>query len=157
MGIKGNGYTEMGGTKRIIDHNLVLMILIALIVGLLSYYSFIKLFPKGYEKLNVFGRTGIPMVFVVIAFAFTTGFFLFANASFGKRQMVSVNGVIERKWLKDIGKSNEYYIGIRDTVTEEYYEFVIKKHIYDQLGAVGDGIIKDFYRGSLGVIYRYSY
>jgi hypothetical protein len=154
LGLAGNDYMEIGGTKRIINDNLVLIIPIALIVGSLSYYPFINLFPKGHEKLSGFGKKGIPIVFVIISFVFTIGGFLFVNSRFGKRQLVIVNGVIERKWQKRIRNGNEYYIGIRDTVTGNYYEFVIKRRIYEQTSEVGDKIFKDFYKGSLGVMYR---
>jgi hypothetical protein len=157
IGVAGGGYIEIGGNEKIIRNNLLLMILIALAIGGLVSYYFPKIFPKGYAKQNKAGRIFLPILFLILSFAFTVGIFLFANASFGHQTVIKVEGYIEKKWFKRNRKSNDYFLGLRDTVSGKYYEFQVKENIYDQIGKRGDKVAKDFYKGSLGIIYRYHY
>ncbi|HEX7847552.1 MAG TPA: hypothetical protein VF476_17250 [Chitinophagaceae bacterium] len=158
LGMTGNGYSEVGGSQKILNNNLFLIAAIALGVGSLVAYYFPKIFPKGFVKQSKGGRIFIVIIFFVISFGSTVGIFLFGNASFGHQKLIRVDGYIEKKWFKKKQKGRyDYYIGLRDSISQNYYEFKVKESIYDLVGPVGDKISKDFYRGSLGVIYRYGY
>lgn len=157
LGAAGNGYSELGGTERIIKNNLLLMLSIALLVGALVSFYFPNMFPESYAKQNKGGKIFIAIIFLFLSFVFTVGIFLFANASLGHRSVIPIKGVVEKKWYSRKQKGRDYYLALRDSVSGAYYEFRVKKGIYYQIGVKGDKVSKDFYKGSLGVIYRYSF
>lgn len=69
-----------------------------------------------------------------------------------------IEGLIEKKWSEKRTKGNRlYYIGLKDTVINKYFEFRVKKNVFNKIGKVGLGIIKEFKTGSLGVYYRVNF
>ena len=157
LGFGGNAYIEHHGTERMLGNNVFLIILVSITLAAVAWHYFKKFFPVGYANENKAGKIIIPILFPVISFVLTTGILLFSNASFGHRETIRINGFIERKWYVHYRRSTDYFLGLRDSSNHRYYEFEVKKHIYEQVGNKGDKINKLFYKGSLGVIYRYNY
>jgi hypothetical protein len=157
LGAYGNDYIETGGSASIVKENPVFVILTALIVGISVFWFFPRVFPKGYSGQNRAGRILLPVTFFILSFAFTIGVLLFINTTIGPQERVRINGVIEKKWVRGESRSKDYLLGLRDSASGRYYEFKVKKTVYEQIGNVNEKVAKDFYRGSLGVMYRYSY
>lgn len=157
LGAVGHKYFEVDGGNRILNNYLLIISIIALAIGLLVFYYFKILFPKGYAKQNEIIRMLIPLLFVFLAFTMTVNVFKFVNSSLGAQKEITVEGFIEQKWQERGGKKMDYFIKMKDTVSGFSYAFEIKSNIYDMVGKKGDRISKVFYRGSLGVIYSHEY
>ena len=157
IGAVGNGYTELGGTEKIFKNNLLLVLIIGLSIGILVLYNFAKLFPKAHAKHDRYSKIVLSIFILTLALGITMGNFLFINSSLGNIKPITINGFIEKKWSRAGRKKSDYYLGLKDSASGKYYEFEVKKNIYYQVGEKGDKISKVFYKGSLGVIYRYSY
>ena len=153
----GNGYTEKDGDNIILKNYLIPILFIGLVAGILISYSFPRIFPKNYEKITASSRIFYLVFVLILSCCIAGGTFLFINASLGKRSILRIDGLIERKWWTSSSKSRTYYLGLRDTSTGNYYEFRVRKNIYEQIGETGDRVSKEFRRGSLGVIYRFNY
>jgi hypothetical protein len=152
------GYVEVGYSGKLFSNYLPFMLMIALVTGLAAFYFFTKVFPKGYSMQRKPIKVLTSLLFLLLAFAITVKVFLFINESIGHQSVISVDGIIAKKWSeRQNRRSTNYFLSIRDSLSGKYYEFVIKKYIYDLIGEKGSKIDKEFYRGSLGIIYRYSY
>jgi hypothetical protein len=157
LGLAGNGYMEKGGPDRIVYNNLLLVIFFSIATGLLVTIYFPKYFPKGWALQKRPGRVLIVILFCTLSFAATLGAFMFTNCSFGKQTLVRIDGIINKKWTVGGGKRHDYFLGIRDSISGTYYEFEVKKHIYQQVGERGNRISRNFYKGYFGIIYRYKF
>ena len=132
--------------------------LVAAVTGILTAYFFPKVFPKGFAIQRKAGKVLIILVLVGIFFPLTIGFFKFANSTIGKQELFTIDGRITNKWIKPGAKRTRiYYLKLRDDTSGDYFEFKVKRKVYDQLGFMGSSVQKDFYRGSLGIIYRRNY
>ena len=157
IGAIGSSYFEVGGGDRILAKYWFLISILSLLIGSTFYYYFPKVFPKGYSKQTRIGRIFLPIAFLCVAFVLLINIFKFINANIGYQHSFIISGTCIKKYSKRGTKGNRsYYLGFRELNTGKYYEFHVKKKVYEETNKIGDTINKVFFRGSLGAIYRNS-
>jgi hypothetical protein len=158
FGATGNAYIETGATNKLLKHYGLWVLLAAAITGILTVYFFPKVFPKEFAIQRKAGKVLIMLVLIALFFPLTIGVFKFINAHAGKQELFTIDGRISNKWIKKGAKRTKiYYLSLRDNVSGRDFEFRVKRKAYDQLGFMVSSLKKDFYRGCLGIIYRYRY
>lgn len=158
LGATRCGYLEAHGAEKLIKQYVAIIFAVALAVSVVAFYFFAGIFKKQYSTYGRVTRFFTPVLFYIISFITTVGIFLFVNFSTGHRELVPINGVVEKKWIEKRKKGKSVcFIAIRDTVSGRHYEFEVKRYIYDKTGEKGASVAKDFYNGSLGLIYRKGY
>ncbi len=154
-GAIGSSYFEVGGVDKILNRNWLLIAFLSLLAGSTAYYYFPKVFPKGYYSQKRIGRILLPVLFFSLSFFFTINIFKFINANLGHQRRIEISGKIEKKFSKRGSKGNRsYYLGLQDSASGQYYEFHVKKRVYEDIGEIGDTVRKIFFIGSLGAIYK---
>lgn len=153
----GGQYVELGTNNKLIRNHWLLLLLITLVVGSAISWYFPRVFPKGYSVQKKAGKIAIPVIFFILSFIMTIGLFRVINSSFPKQERISIDGFIVRKWSNTGRKSNEYFFAVRDLASGKSYEFRVKRNTYDKIGFGGKSFKKEFYKGSLGIIYRNPY
>ena len=157
-GATGNAYMETGANHKLMDSYALWISLTAAVTGILTAYFFPKVFTKEFTIQRKAGKVLIIVVLVALFFPLTIGVFKFANSHLGKRELFTIDGRITNKWIQRGAKRTRiYYATVKDDASGDYYEFKVKRKAYDELGFMGSSFKKDFYRGSLGIIYRRSY
>ncbi|MDZ4793158.1 MAG: hypothetical protein SGI83_02680 [Bacteroidota bacterium] len=154
IGMIGGQYVELGANNKLISTNWPLMLLVTLIVGTTVSYFFTRVYPKGYSVQKKAGKIAIPVIFFLLSFVMTIGVLRVVNTSFPGQEPITVDGFIVRKWSNKSRKSSEYFLSVRDLTSKKNYEFRIKRKTYEKIGFGGNSFKKEFYKGSLGIIYR---
>ena len=158
IGAIGSSYFEVGGGDKILAKYWFLISILSLMIGGAFYYYFPKVFPKGYSNQKRVGRIFLPIAFLCISFVLMINIFKFINANFGYQHSFIISGICEKRYSKRGKKGNRsYYLGFREFNAGKYYEFHVKKKVYQEFSMIGDTISKVFFKGSLGVVYRNSW
>ena len=158
FGSVANAYLETGAFKKLMAACGLWMLLTAAITGFLAAYFFPKVFLKGYGMQRKAGKILVLVILIALSFALTVGVFKFINSHVGKQTLIELEGRITNKWVEKGNKgARSYFLKLRDNATGESFEFKVKRKVYEQLGYMGSSVKKDFYRGSLGIVYRHSY
>ncbi|MEO7924986.1 MAG: hypothetical protein ABIR30_14995 [Chitinophagaceae bacterium] len=158
MGDAVNSYIQKGAGNKLIRTHGVWFFIVSVLVGLLAAYFFTKVYPKAWAQQRKGGKILIPVLLLIFSFALTIGVFKFTNAHLGKQTKVTIKGRIANKWfVKGAKRTRTYYLRLSDSPSGKEYEFRVRRKVYDQLGFMGSTIEKDFFIGSLGIMYRHSY
>ncbi len=157
-GATGNAYIETGANNKLMHSYGVWLFLVAAVTGILTAYFFPKAFPKAFSIQRKAGKILIIAVLFGLFIPLTIGVFKFVNSHAGKQELFTIDGRISNKWVKTGAKRTKlYYLTLYDNASGEYFEFKVKRKVYEEIGFMGSSINKDFYRGSLGIVYRYRY
>ncbi|MEO6612858.1 MAG: hypothetical protein ABIT05_10255 [Chitinophagaceae bacterium] len=158
VGATGNAYMETKANQKLMSSYGLWLLLVAALTGILTAYFFPKVFPKGFAIQRKAGKILIIVVLVALFFPLTIGVFKFVNAHAGKQELFTIDGRITNKWIKAGAKRTKiYYLKLRDNASGGDFEFKVKRKVYEELGFMGSSFKKDFYRGSLGIVYRHRY
>lgn len=158
FGFAENAYIEVDAGEKLLKSNGVWIALVTIIVGAAVSYYFTKVFSKAWSVQKKAGKIVLPILFVLVSFGATLGIFHFYNSHLGKRTPFIIDGFIVSRWQKSGSrKSKSYFINMRDFASGTSYEFKVKRNVYQQSLLSGGSIKKEFYKGSLGIIYRNSY
>lgn len=90
-----------------------------------------KVFPKGFQIQNIFGKIMIPIIFIFLSYGLNRQVIQSLNI-LGHRNKVYLNGIIAKKWevRKKWGRK-DYFLVVRDTGKNVNYTFQVNGNVYE--------------------------
>jgi hypothetical protein len=133
--------------------HLLYMIIIAIIIGLLYLFLFIKIFPKGWNNQSSSGKIGIIVVFLILSFAVVRQSSITLNLILPEKNIESFNGTLTNKRIETTRKGTKFYhFEIQNSYPTVANNFSVSKKMFDKFN-IGDTINKKLKTGFFGIKY----
>jgi hypothetical protein len=149
-------YIDQDGFNDYIRSYIPLRITASALLTWLSWNLYKKYAPEKYEKQKDKWsfRFLSPLIFLVLFFVLNTGILLPLNHLSSQQDSIHLAGIVMNKDSRFRSKGGRnYFLSITDTVVSKNYFFQVHKKIYNRFRQ-DDVFVKDFKKGSLGIIYR---
>jgi hypothetical protein len=147
-------YRDEGTANMVFNKALIYLIILSVLIGGGFFFWFQSVFPRWHQKQNAIGRIGIPLVFVLLSFAFNRWIMLLYNNYGGNQETIYLSGPVVEKYYEKRRRGRTYYLIIQNNRDQKQYQLRLTRKAYEFLGDSITYFDKEFKVGALGVIYR---
>jgi hypothetical protein len=152
IGARDAAYLDVETERNVFHGRLVLLILIALVTGLVFFFWFLRIFPKGWAQQKRIGKIFLPLIFPFLAFILGKQVMIFVNNYIGSQKAVSITGRVAGKYTEKRRRGYDYFLLVMDTVRVKEHMLKVSAEAYE--ATLNGHFNKQFKIGSLGIIYR---